>query len=130
MGTRDPQCLAKTANRRSHHVPHTIDWYAPRYEERERMQFELVMRVRLDLFWETMLPLPRSLGQLEVAVPHMSHCGGINDKFALGGRCNSRLKSPGMVVPHWHAIRRGGHPRHHSAGPERSRVSPALSGPH
>ena len=57
-----------------------------RYEQQVDRSFDLVMRVRLDLFWETMFKLPRTIGGKEVVVPHMSHCSGSNDKFAIGGR--------------------------------------------
>lgn len=56
------------------------------YEQRVDISFQLVMRVRLDLFWETMFSLPPTIGGKEVVVPYMSHCSGANDKFAIGGR--------------------------------------------
>ena len=60
------------------------------YEQRTGSSFEAVARVRLDLFWETPLQMPKAIGPDDVFVPWMSHCMGRCDKFALGGRSGMR----------------------------------------
>ena len=49
-------------------------------------QFELVVRLRLDLFWEYLPPMPRTFEAGQVHLPSMSKCRGYNDKFAIGDR--------------------------------------------
>eukprot|EP00966_Prymnesium_polylepis_P080504 1865362-Prymnesium_polylepis.1 len=75
------------------------------YESARRTTFAAVMRLRLDMAWETVLALPRAVptaahpsrhvlvnrqGQVlreQVHVPHMGRCQGrVNDKFAFGSR--------------------------------------------
>ncbi|KAL1512175.1 hypothetical protein AB1Y20_005441 [Prymnesium parvum] len=54
-------------------------------EGREGWQYGVVVRARLDLFWEV-LPSWPPLAPKQVHVPSMSKCHGVNDKFALGDR--------------------------------------------
>ena len=60
------------------------------YEILHNVTFALVMRLRLDLFWEIIPVLPSKILLDDVFVPKMSHCGGICDKFAIGGRNGMR----------------------------------------
>lgn len=60
------------------------------YELAQTIEFRTVMRLRLDLFWETIPLLPSVIHPNDVFVPKMSHCNGICDKFAIGGRNGMR----------------------------------------
>lgn len=60
------------------------------YEAARNTAFHTVMRLRLDLFWETIPVLPPMIQPDDVFVPSMSHCNGVCDKFALGGRSGMR----------------------------------------
>lgn len=56
------------------------------HERRRAMRFDAIVRTRLDLFWE-LPPVPRPVTRAdEIALPAMSACGGVCDKFAIGGR--------------------------------------------
>jgi len=55
-------------------------------EARFGWQYEVIVRLRLDLFWDVLPPMPRAFGHNDVHVPYMSACKGANDKFAIGGR--------------------------------------------
>lgn len=55
-------------------------------ESRQGWLYDVVARVRLDLFWETFPSMPREFTKLQVHVPAMSSCNGVNDKFAIGDR--------------------------------------------
>ena len=61
-----------------------------KYEFRKRMQFSAVIRLRLDLFWEAPVHFPTRFHDTDVFVPQMSHCNGVCDKFAFGGRSGMR----------------------------------------
>ena len=62
------------------------------YESTERRsEFSAVARLRLDMAWEMVLPLPRHIPPAVVYLPKMGCCYGANDKFAIGGRNAMRL---------------------------------------
>ena len=49
--------------------------------------FDVVVRLRLDTYFEVPLSgVPAAIADDELHVPFMSRCGGVNDKFAVGGR--------------------------------------------
>ena len=58
------------------------------YEKEHGLQFDVVVRMRADLTWETApaMPAPALLTSGHVHFPWMSHCQGYNDKFAVGAR--------------------------------------------
>ena len=55
-------------------------------EAKENRTFQVVARVRPDLFWESFPIWPTSFVPQKVHLPRMSYCHGVNDKFAIGGR--------------------------------------------
>jgi len=60
-------------------------------EARFGRQYDVVARLRLDLYWELLPPMPSVVRSQHVHVPAMSGCQGLNDKFALGGRVGMEL---------------------------------------
>ena len=63
-------------------------------EQRTMQEFDFVSRVRLDISWESLMPVPSNLLSLlsnrwaydTIWVPQMNRNGGIGDKFAVGTR--------------------------------------------
>ena len=61
------------------------------HEKSEKVRFQTVARVRLDLAWETTLRPPAVLEPDTVYVPAMNQKAGVNDKFAYGMRGPMRV---------------------------------------
>ena len=55
------------------------------HETQNKIVFDRIMYLRPDLYWETTISLPKC-SPYEIHVPAFNHCGGICDKFAIGGR--------------------------------------------
>ena len=53
--------------------------------------FVSAMLLRLDLFWETKVSAPTSMRPGDLHVPSWNGCGGVCDKFAVGGRHAMRV---------------------------------------
>ena len=56
------------------------------HEAKAGWMFQVVARMRPDLFWEMIPTWPEDIEPNQVHVPGMSRCHGVNDKFAIGGR--------------------------------------------
>ena len=61
------------------------------FEQVKGFTFSSSMLLRLDLFWESRVAMPWPIMQNDLHVPKWNNCGGICDKFAVGGRSAMRL---------------------------------------
>ena len=66
------------------------------HEHAHELRFDIVMRVRLDLYWEEVLQMPQLFQAGEVHVPHMSKCVPCTTMHsqAVDGRAIGRASRP------------------------------------